>query len=212
MNAPTSSLKQLQHNEFKPNINDLKQLFDDSKRLNVEKLQQQQHMQSQLQHQKNNYYDAKPSFLEHETFLDCKNRVDFERVKQKFDSKSQSPSNMKIPAVSNKFPNTSSCSIPSAAGKPQNSSNLLRKHPNSSNSNPQSSKAQNKTENIPVNINETIQFFDNDPRIHKNIYGGKKQNQNDLVVDGENFEGNFNIDSLDVSDNDGDVSIYYLLM
>ncbi len=196
--APTSSLRQLQHNEMKPNINDLKQLFDDSKRLNVEKMQQQQQMQSHLLHQKSNYYDAKPSFLENEMLLDCKNRADFERVKQKFDAKSpqSSQSNMKIPTVSNKYSQSSIPSASSSSSKPQNS-NLLRKHQNNSGS---------KASNIPVNINETIQFFDNDPRSQKNVYAGKKQND----LDDENCAENLNIDSLDVSDDEADVSITFL--
>lgn len=186
-------------------------MFDDSKRLNVnvDKLQQQQ---QQMQQQKN-YFDAKPSYLDQEIYTDCKNRVDFERVKQKFDGKPQN--NMKIPSIANKFGNSSIPSASSSASKHHNS-NLLRKHPNNTTSAAGSSKM-NKTDNLldastssslnnKLNINETIQFFDNDSSRmgnNKNLYqagSSKKQNEED----------NFNLDGFKVSeddDDDDDVSI-----
>jgi hypothetical protein len=63
------------HHEYRPNINDLKQIFDDSKRMNIGT-------------KSKNYNDAKPSHLpQDELFFDGKNRSEFERVKQKFDSR-----------------------------------------------------------------------------------------------------------------------------
>lgn len=63
------------HPEYRPNINDLKQFFDDSKRLNVAG-------------KSKNYGDAKPSLLPQDDLLfEGKSRQEFERVKQKFDSR-----------------------------------------------------------------------------------------------------------------------------
>lgn len=66
------------HQEYRPNINDLKQFFDDSKRTNVSKSK--------------NYTDAKPSGPQDELFFEGKSRSEFERVKQKFDSRHSSKS------------------------------------------------------------------------------------------------------------------------
>lgn len=193
-------------NDYKPNINDLKQLFDDSKRLNVDKIQQHH-----FQQQQKNYFDAKPSYLEQEIFTDCKNRVDFERVKQKFDAKPQN--NMKI---SNKFGNSSIPSTSSSSKQQSTNSNLLRKHPNTATA---GSTKLNKTENLldgsqtastsssslnnKININETIQFFDNDPQSNRNSYlaGGKEENGGNFNLDG------FKVSEDDVSEDEDDVSI-----
>lgn len=70
------------HQEYRPNINDLKQIFDDSKRMNIG-------LKSK------NYSDAKPSLLpQDELFFDGKSRSEFERVKQKFDSRNSTRSHM----------------------------------------------------------------------------------------------------------------------
>lgn len=199
--------------DYKPNINDLKQLFDDSKRINVDKLQQQQHFQ-QMQQQKA-YYDAKPSFLEQEIFTECKNRADFERVKQKFDGKPQN--NMKIPSIANKFGNSS---IPSSSSsKQQNSSNLLRKHPNTASGSSNIHKTDNlflegnnpstscSSLNNKININETIQFFDSETSriaINKNLCQAQALPGSSKRMNEEDNGGNFNLDGFKVSEDDED--------
>lgn len=155
--------------------------------------------------QQKNYFDAKPSYLETEIFTDCKNRIDFERVKQKFDGKPQN--NAKIPSISNKFGN-SSIPASSSSSKQQNSnSNLLRKHPNTAtpatkinkndlfDGNSQNASTSSSLNNK-LNINETIQFFDNDSTKSGNLYqaGGSK----------EENAGNFNLDGFKVSEDDED--------
>lgn len=73
--------------EYRPNINDLKQFFDDSKRST-----------SHSQKKTSSYNDAKPSYLnQDEIIFDGKNKSEFERVKQKFDrshSSSSKPANL----------------------------------------------------------------------------------------------------------------------
>lgn len=62
--------------EYRPNINDLKQLFDESKR------------PIHLARQSPSYVDAKPSYLlQDEMLFDTAKRKEFERNKQKFDRK-----------------------------------------------------------------------------------------------------------------------------
>lgn len=79
--------------DYKPSINELKQLFDDSKRLNNDQ------KRLNVDKQQKNYFDAKPTFLEQESLsFDSSNRFDFEKAKQKFDSKQ----NMKLASTGSK--------------------------------------------------------------------------------------------------------------
>ncbi|GAB0092637.1 coiled-coil domain-containing protein 102A [Sergentomyia squamirostris] len=68
---------------YKPNINDLRQLFDDTKRTNDPRKSQDLSKCQQVM-----YHDAKGSFVDSDVLVDSRskaNMFDFERAKQKFD-------------------------------------------------------------------------------------------------------------------------------
>ena len=130
---------------FKPNINELKQLFDNSRHFNV---QQKQHFSGS-----GSYCDAKPSFIDCDNPFEIKdkslNMFDFEKAKQKFDNISRSSSG-------NSKPSSRSSNQHPSFIKPLSSSSgnsAPPKRPNNLNNDPN---------NIPNNKqNEQIQYFDN---------------------------------------------------
>ncbi|XP_038115991.1 coiled-coil domain-containing protein 102A isoform X2 [Culex quinquefasciatus] len=89
------------NSNYKPNINDLKQLFDNSRHYGERQSQSKSKsgagpaLDSQPMFLSGSYYDAKPSFIDNEDPYDTKdkslnNMFDFERAKQKFDNISRS--------------------------------------------------------------------------------------------------------------------------
>lgn len=97
--------------EYKPNIHELKQLFDDTKRAQIssyaaeQQQQQPQSKPSQKSHQRT-YSDAKPTLIESDlNSFDLRmqsrnNAFNFERAKQKFDNSGRSSNNQKQPIYS----------------------------------------------------------------------------------------------------------------
>lgn len=142
----------------KTNINDLKQLFDD----NSKRIEKQNMLDCNVS--RNNYYDAKPSFIDSDNPFDSKqllnqrNMFDFERAKQKFDSQC---SRLKTPQLF---------------------------HKSSSKSHESKKQRNNHADNheIPFskqNFNETVQFFDENVQKHKRDSSYSK-NHNSLNLDG----------------------------
>lgn len=150
---------------YKPNINDLKQLFDDSKRNNTN---------FERKHPKN-YFDANQS-------MDSE-YLNFERVKQKFDNKH-----------SNKTMNNNGHSSAAPSGSRTN-------NPNCGSNRTKASIADEASYSKNININETIQFFDNDLRSLKN---SNHLDDTSLQQGSKEKTGNFNLDGFKVSDEEDD--------
>lgn len=158
------------HQEYRPNINDLKQFFDDSKRLNAKT---------------RSYSDARPSQLPHDELLfEGKNRSEFERVKQKFDSRHSAKS----------F-NMSSGSKNSSRQKERHSSHRLARS-----SEPSFDDACKNN----MNIHDNAQFGEasaNKPVYQSQIEAQMSQEKQDNTVD---LACSFNLDGFKVSEDDDD--------
>lgn len=164
------------HQEYRPNINDLKQFFDDSKRMNVKS---------------KNYSDARTSHLPQDDLLfEGKNRSEFERVKQKFDSRH-----------STKSFNMSSSS--------KNSSRKSDRHVASQRIARSSEMSFDDGCKNDMNIHENAQFGEasaNKPGYQNQIQAQLSQEKQENTVD---LACSFNLDGFKVSeDDDDDVSSF----
>jgi hypothetical protein len=167
------------HHEYRPNINDLKQIFDDSKRINVGA-------------KSKNYNDAWTSQLsQDEIFSDGKSRSEFERVKQKFDSRNSAKSHHANSSAKN-----SSRKSERLSGS-QRSARVSEKHFDDS--------------KPKMNIHDNSPVYDCDasvsqPGFQKQLQAQTSQEKQDNTVD---LACSFNLDGFKVSeddDDDGDVS------
>lgn len=178
----------------KPNINDLKQLFDDNfkRHNNMIDNNSSSNKQNMLDPSTRSYYDAKPSFIEADnpfeqqntkSILTQRNMFDFERAKQKFDN--QTASRMKNAQLFSKHQNSSSKNS-HKRNSSSSDNNMLNMAPE-----------QLQPTSAPFNkqnFNETVQFFDENNMRHGN-------NKKDSYGKGNNL----NLDGLKVSEDD-DVS------
>lgn len=163
-------------------------MFDDNKRLN-------------LQSKSKNYNDAKPSFLSQDELLfEGKSRSEFERVKQKFDSRH-----------SNKSYNYGS-QIPSSSKNSSRKSTTDGRHSQKNVRSTDASFDESNNRNN-MNINDTIQFFDveKSTSFQNQIQGQHTSfEKQDNTVD---LGPSFNLDGFKVSeDDDDDVSICGVLV
>ncbi|XP_058837206.1 coiled-coil domain-containing protein 102A isoform X1 [Topomyia yanbarensis] len=130
-NYKASNKANFSNSNYKPNINDLKQLFDNSRHYNERQLQSKTRVnETQPSFLSGSYYDAKPSYISNDTSFDIKdkslnNMFDFERAKQKFDNIAR-PAGPSANGGSNANSRRSSTS--------QNSSSNFIKHNNQSGS------------------------------------------------------------------------------
>lgn len=163
--------------EYRPNINDLKQFFDDSKRTNI----------AVSKSSKNNYADARTSQFSHDDIpFEGKSRTDFERVKQKFDSRNLGKSYM-------------------GGSSSKNSSRKSDRHSASSSQRLARSSEMNVDEcKNNIHLVENSQHFDSDIMAEKLSFHNPLINQ--LSLEKEENNCNFNLDGFKVSDDD-DVSI-----
>lgn len=160
--------------EYRPNINDLKQFFDDSKRTNVA-----------ISKSSRNYVDARTSqFLHDDLPFEGKSRTDFERVKQKFDSRHLGKSHL-------------------GSSSAKNSSRKSDRHCTST--------SQKLARSSEMNVDEckSAQHFDSDIIADKLSYHNPLLTQRSLEKEENNC--NFNLDGFKVSEDDDDeVSISIL--
>uniref|UniRef100_A0A1B0CCC8 Coiled-coil domain-containing protein 102A n=2 Tax=Lutzomyia longipalpis TaxID=7200 RepID=A0A1B0CCC8_LUTLO len=159
----SSTSPKTQSFSYKPNINDLRQLFDDSKRGGIDYRggfppTKGQVVDSKGQQIPQSMFDAKGSFLDSENSLDGRhnknNMFDFERAKQKFDKSGK---------LSSK---NSSCGS-------RNASSSGRKFTESLSTDLGISKH---------NFNETVQFFDENLRKKDGSYMKTSLNLDDLKI------------------------------
>lgn len=161
--------------EYRPNIHDLKQFFDEnSQRINVAPNKPSK-----------NYGDARTSQISHDDIVfEGKSRTDFERVKQKFDSRHSGKSQM-------------------GGSNGKNSGQKADRHNSVSNQKLARSSEMNFDEcKNNMNIFESNHHFSIDQRVDKLSY------HNPLLVQASLEKGevscNFNLDGFKVSEDDED--------
>lgn len=161
-NSPSSK-----QSDNKPNINDLKQLFDDGKRHNNHNYDKQNILDTSSSSSRH-YYDAKPSYIENDIPFDTKpnltqrNMFDFERAKQKFDN--YSSSRLKTPQS---FKHSSSTKV-SSSNKRSSSSGSGGGGGNVGIGLMYQDQPVHPCNDVSIskqNFNETVQFFDENLRL-----------------------------------------------
>ncbi|XP_065080728.1 coiled-coil domain-containing protein 102A isoform X1 [Ochlerotatus camptorhynchus] len=216
------------NSNYKPNINDLKQLFD-SRHYNDRQMQSKSRSsgtETQPSFLSGSYYDAKPTFIDSDSPYDVKdkslnNMFDFERAKQKFDniSRSAAPggganSKRSSSQGQNGSKHHSSSQASSVSGIPKRqSSGATASSSNTNNSGSGLTGSYYDSNNFSDNrcddsipllssgggINDAIQFFDNDmPQSQKGVGGGGGVGSK-LNITKMN---NINLDALKVSEDD----------
>jgi hypothetical protein len=130
-----------------------------------------------------NYNDAKPSHLSTDELLfESKNRSDFERVKQKFDSRNSS--------------------------KGSNSKNSSRKSDRNSQKLARSSEMSFNDVKNNMNVHENAQIYDDEMMAGKSSYQSQIHDQLSLekLENTVDLAASFNLDGFKVSEDDDDVS------
>ncbi|XP_055602136.1 coiled-coil domain-containing protein 102A isoform X2 [Uranotaenia lowii] len=200
------------NSNYKPNINDLKQLFDNNRHYGgggnqsaSGKSRSGQPIPDPAPFLSGSYYDAKPSYIDGDAAVKDKslnNMFDFERAKQKFDNISRSGG----PGGSNSKRGQSSKSG-SGIPKRQSSSSASVMTGSGTNTNCSSSGGGGmgsfydcNNDSIPLlpkrdALNDSIQFFDNDSR-GGGVGGGLSQRLNITKMN------NINLDGLKMSEDD----------
>ncbi|XP_037909207.1 coiled-coil domain-containing protein 102A isoform X2 [Hermetia illucens] len=153
--------------DCKPNINDLRQLFDDNRHcFNNAEIKRHNDKQPNLSQ---SYFDAKQSHADENIFESKSRNIDFERVKQKFDNPHH-----RERSSSNKFNNNYNNSKMSNSSKRSSASvdgSML------------SGAASNDMQSQKHSLNETIQFFDEHSRSSKReVYSRNSINLDGLKV------------------------------